>query len=57
MWSLRYLDDPRHILGGAEQIHVIARKGFGDEYPEVAQFFNKFKIPQSDLGNVDGECT
>ncbi|WP_417694938.1 glycine betaine ABC transporter substrate-binding protein [Pseudomonas sp.] len=48
-WSLRYLDDPKKIFGGAEQIHAVARKGFSAEYPDVARFFAYFKIPQADL--------
>jgi glycine betaine/proline transport system substrate-binding protein len=48
-WSLRYLDDPKQIFGGAEQIHAVARKGFSAEHPDVALFFANFKIPQSDL--------
>lgn len=48
-WPLRYLDDPKHVFGGAEQIHVIARKGFSAEHPDVAHFFANFKIPKADL--------
>ncbi|MET1068643.1 MAG: glycine betaine ABC transporter substrate-binding protein [Pseudomonas prosekii] len=48
-WSLRYLDDPKKIFGGAEQIHAFARQGFSAEHPEVARFFANFKIPQADL--------
>ncbi|UVL82182.1 glycine betaine ABC transporter substrate-binding protein [Pseudomonas sp. B21-028] len=48
-WSLRYLDDPKQIFGGAEQIHAVARKGFSAEHPDVARFFANFKIPQADL--------
>ncbi|RON25354.1 MULTISPECIES: glycine betaine ABC transporter substrate-binding protein [Pseudomonas] len=48
-WSLRYLDDPKQIFGGAEQIHVVARKGFSAEHPDVARFFANFKIPKADL--------
>lgn len=48
-WSLRYLDDPKQIFGGAEQIHAVARKGFSADHPQVARFFSNFKIPQADL--------
>ncbi|KGU85971.1 glycine betaine ABC transporter substrate-binding protein [Pseudomonas mediterranea] len=48
-WSLRYLDDPKQIFGGAEQIHAVARQGFSAEHPDVARFFANFKIPQADL--------
>lgn len=48
-WSLRYLDDPKQIFGGAEQIHAVARKGFSQQYPEVAYFFAHYSIPKADL--------
>ena len=48
-YPLRYLDDPEHLFGGAEQIHAVARKGFSAQYPEVAKFFAHYTIPQADL--------
>ncbi|MCU1758517.1 glycine betaine ABC transporter substrate-binding protein [Pseudomonas sp. 14P_8.1_Bac3] len=48
-YPLRYLDDPKKIFGGAEQIHAMARKGFSQEYPEVAYFFAHYSVPQADL--------
>lgn len=48
-WSLRYLDDPKQMFGGAEQIHAVARKGFSQQNPQVARFFAHFSIPQADL--------
>jgi glycine betaine/proline transport system substrate-binding protein len=48
-YSLRYLDDPKHMFGGAEQIHAVARKGFSAQYPQVAYFFAHYSIPQADL--------
>jgi len=48
-WALRYLDDPKGIFGGAEQIHAVARKGFGAEQPRVAAFFAHYSLPLADL--------
>lgn len=48
-YPLRYLDDPKHMFGGAEQIHAVARKGFSEQYPQVAYFFAHYSIPQADL--------
>ncbi|AQY65719.1 glycine betaine ABC transporter substrate-binding protein [Pseudomonas veronii] len=48
-WPLRYLEDPKQVYGGSEQIHAVARKGFSAEHPDVAQFFANFKIPPADL--------
>ncbi len=48
-YPLRYLDDPEHLFGGTEQIHAVARKGFSEQYPQVARFFAHYSIPQADL--------
>jgi glycine betaine/proline transport system substrate-binding protein len=48
-YPLRYLDDPKHMFGGTEQIHAVARKGFSAQNPQVAQFFAHYSIPQTDL--------
>jgi glycine betaine/proline transport system substrate-binding protein len=48
-YPLRYLADPKGALGGTEQIHAVARKGFSAEHPDVAHFFANFKIPKEDL--------
>jgi glycine betaine/proline transport system substrate-binding protein len=55
-YPLRYLDDPEHLFGGTEQIHVVARKGFSAQYPKVAQFFTHFSIPQADLQSMMSEA-
>src|SRR3546814_9098656 len=36
--ELRYLEDPKGVLGGQEHIDVIARKGFYQDHPEVGAF-------------------
>lgn len=48
-WSLRYLDDPKQIFGSAEQIHAVGRKGFTQQFPQVAYFFAHYSIPKADL--------
>jgi glycine betaine/proline transport system substrate-binding protein len=51
-WSLRYLDDPKEVYGKAEQIHAVGRKGFSQDFPQVAYFFGHFTIPMKDLENM-----
>ncbi len=49
-WKLRYLEDPRHALGGRERIHALARKGFYQDYPpEVTEFFVRMFLPLDQL--------
>lgn len=42
-WDLKYLKDPRGVLGGEEQIEAIVRKGLKEDMPEVYAFFSNFK--------------
>ena len=42
-WELKYLKDPKGILGGEEQIEGIVRKGLKKDMPEVYAFFSNFK--------------
>lgn len=42
VWDLKYLDDPKGILGEEEQIHTIVRKGLKEDMPEVYNFLDKF---------------
>ncbi|MGQ9371090.1 glycine betaine ABC transporter substrate-binding protein [Azospirillum sp. ST 5-10] len=48
-WDLRYLDDPEGVLGGLERVHVMARKGFYQDHPEVAEFLTRMNLPMEDL--------
>lgn len=41
-WDLKYLEDPKGVLGGEEQIHAIVRKGLKDDMPEVYSFLKNF---------------
>lgn len=51
-YKLRYLEDPKKSLGGAEEIHALARKGFTADFPKAAAFVKNFKIPLADLEAV-----
>jgi glycine betaine/proline transport system substrate-binding protein len=48
-WPLRYLEDPKGALGGAERVHVMARKGFDQDHPEVTEFLTRMYLPLEDL--------
>jgi glycine betaine/proline transport system substrate-binding protein len=58
-FKLRYLKDPKKALGGAEQIHALARKGFKKADPKVAAFVSRINIPLDVLEKVmyDAEQT
>jgi glycine betaine/proline transport system substrate-binding protein len=42
-WDLKYLDDPKGVLGGEEAIHTVVRKGLEKDMPEVHAFLNSFR--------------
>ncbi|MEK8024754.1 glycine betaine ABC transporter substrate-binding protein [Pseudaquabacterium rugosum] len=51
-YKLRYLEDPKGALGGAEEIHALARKGFSADFPKAAAFIRNLKISLADLEGV-----
>ena len=51
-YKLRYLEDPKQVLGGAESIHALGRKGFSASFPKAAAFVRNMKLPLSDLETV-----
>lgn len=48
-WDLRYLEEPKGILGGLERIHAMGRKGLYQDSPDAVEFFNRMNIPIADL--------
>ncbi|MBP1847840.1 glycine betaine/proline transport system substrate-binding protein [Rhizobium petrolearium] len=48
-YELRYIDDPKKSLGEAEHVDVLARKGFKEDNPKVADFLSRMKLPLPDL--------
>ena len=51
-YKLRYLQDPKQSLGGAEAIHALSRKGFERDFPQAAAFIKNFQIPLADLEGI-----
>ncbi|MDQ2101694.1 glycine betaine ABC transporter substrate-binding protein [Azospirillum isscasi] len=51
-WKLRYLEDPKGSLGGLERVHVMARKNFYQDHPEVAEFLTRMYLPLEDLEKI-----
>ncbi|WP_319762240.1 glycine betaine ABC transporter substrate-binding protein [Maridesulfovibrio sp.] len=41
-WDLKYLKDPKKVLGEAETINTIVRKGLDKDMPKVYAFLDKF---------------
>ena len=48
-YDLRYLEDPKGVLGSFERVHAVARKGFYQDNVKAAAFFSRMQIPIEDL--------
>ena len=48
-YDLRYLEDPKGVLGSFERVHALARKGFYQDHVEAASFLSRLQIPIGDL--------
>ncbi|MCA0757814.1 glycine betaine ABC transporter substrate-binding protein [Paenibacillus sp. N4] len=58
--DLKYLEDPKNVYGGDEQIHTIARQGLKEDQPEAYSFLDSFNWTPDDMAAVmvriaDGE--
>lgn len=51
-WDLKYLEDPKNVFGGAEQIHTIARQGLEKDMPEAYAILDNFEWTPKELGEV-----
>lgn len=51
-YDIRDLEDPEGHLGEAEQIHVVARTGFSEEYPQVAGWLENYEMSDDELGSL-----
>jgi len=48
-YDLRYLDDPKGVLGSFERVHAVARLGFYQDNVEAASFISRMQLPIDDL--------
>ena len=51
-YDLKFLDDPQKQYGDAEQIQIMATKGFSDKDPYAAAFFRNFSLDNNQLGEL-----
>jgi glycine betaine/proline transport system substrate-binding protein len=48
-YDLRYLEDPKGVLGKAERVHAYARNGFYQDHIKAASFLSRMQIPVDEL--------
>ncbi|OHV11913.1 glycine betaine ABC transporter substrate-binding protein [Kushneria phosphatilytica] len=51
-YDLKYLDDPKKVYGGAEEIDTIARKGLKQDMPGAYCILDNFKWTPEQMGEV-----
>ena len=52
-FKIRDLEDPKGLMGDAEQIHAYAPKGFSSDHPEIAAWLKKFKLTDAQVGEME----
>jgi glycine betaine/proline transport system substrate-binding protein len=52
-FPLRDLEDPKGAMGEVEEIHTIARAGFSEDFPEVAEWLSSFTMDDQALGELE----
>jgi glycine betaine/proline transport system substrate-binding protein len=48
-YKLRYLKDPKGVLGRYERVHAMARKGFYQDHIDAASMISRIQIPLDEL--------
>ncbi|WP_168012868.1 glycine betaine ABC transporter substrate-binding protein [Halomonas salinarum] len=51
-WDLKYLDDPKNVYGGAEQIHTVVRDGLKEDMPGAYAILDNFEWTPELMGEV-----
>lgn len=51
-YDLKFLEDPQNTYGGVEKIHHATRDGFNEDYPEVSEWFNNWKMNDEQIGQL-----
>ncbi|TDG00633.1 glycine betaine ABC transporter substrate-binding protein [Paenibacillus piri] len=51
-YDLKYLEDPKGVYGGDEQIHTIVRNGLKQDQPSAYSFLDKFEWTPDDMAKV-----
>ncbi|ATZ22727.1 ABC transporter permease/substrate binding protein [Streptomyces lavendulae] len=54
-YELTKLEDPKGAWGKGDGIHTLARKGFSDDEPKVAEWLRSFKLTEAQLTGLEGK--
>ncbi|GLV83138.1 hypothetical protein Slala03_28270 [Streptomyces lavendulae subsp. lavendulae] len=54
-YELTKLEDPKGAWGKGDGIHTLARKGFSDDEPKVAEWLRSFKLTEAQLTGLEAK--
>ena len=52
-FPVKDLEDPKGALGDPEGLHVLAREGFSDDYPDIAEMIGKVNLDDAQYGSLE----
>ncbi|MFI1800564.1 ABC transporter permease/substrate binding protein [Streptomyces sp. NPDC020379] len=52
-YDLKKLKDPQGAWGKGEQIHTVAKKDFGKDFPQAAEWLKNFKMSDEELASLE----
>jgi glycine betaine/proline transport system substrate-binding protein len=52
-FPLKDLEDPKGLMGKAEHLDILGKKGFSTTYPQVATWMKNFKLPPENLQSLE----
>ncbi|GAA1247716.1 hypothetical protein GCM10009676_37410 [Prauserella halophila] len=52
-YDLKDLEDPQGSMGTAEELHMIGREGFGEDFPDLAGVIENFSLTDVQLGDLE----
>jgi glycine betaine/proline transport system substrate-binding protein len=52
-WNMRYLKDPKGLLGGEEHVNAMGSKQFAKKFPEAYAFVKNFKMDLADVEAIE----
>ena len=53
VFPVRDLEDPDKVMGEAEALHWLARSGFSEEFPELADWFAELSMTDEEYGALE----
>ncbi|NYI97298.1 glycine betaine/proline transport system substrate-binding protein [Streptomonospora nanhaiensis] len=51
--DLKDLEDPEGAMGEPESLHSVGREGFGEDFPEVAEWLGDFKLDDEQINSLE----